>query len=133
MNFTCIKNDILGKEYSLSFAFISAKKSRELNKTYRGKDKPTNILSFPLSKNEGEILICKEIAKRDAPKFGRTFSEFLGFLLIHGMLHLKGMKHSSRMEAAENKYDKKYFYRNRRRILNDKSRGRRIFRGRKKS
>ena len=104
MNFTRIKNDILGKKYSLSFAFINAKKSRELNKTYRGKNQPTNILSFPLSKNEGEILICKEVARKDAPKFGKTFNKFLGFLFIHGMLHLKGMKHSSRMEIEEEKY-----------------------------
>ena len=133
MNFARIKNDILGKNYSLSLAFVSKKKSCELNKTYRGKDKPTNILSFPLSKDEGEILICKEIARKDAPKFGRTSSEFLSFLFIHGMLHLKGMKHGSRMEAAEKKYDEKYFYRNRRGILNDKSHRRRIFKGRKKS
>ena len=133
MNFARIKNDILGKKYSLSFAFINAKKSRELNKTYRGKNQPTNILSFPLSKNEGEILICKEVARKDAPKFGKTFNEFLGFLFIHGMLHLKGMKHSSRMEREEKKYDQKYFHRNRCGILNDESRGRRIFKGRKKS
>jgi len=104
MDFSRIKNDILGKKYSLSLAFISVKKSRQLNKRYRGEDKATNILSFPLSKNEGEILICKEVARKDAPKFDKTSSQFLGFLVIHGMLHLKGMRHGSIMEKAEKKY-----------------------------
>jgi len=110
--FVILKNDILGEKYSLSLAFISAKKSKEINKAYRGKDNPTNILSFPLSKTEGEILICPSTVKKETKKFDRNFRELLGFLVIHGMLHLKGMEHSSRMEREEKKYDQKYFSRN---------------------
>jgi probable rRNA maturation factor len=128
-----IKNDILGAKYSLSMAFVGEKISKELNKKYRGKNKPTNILSFCLSKKDGEIVICPKVVKREAKNFDRTFPEFLGFLVIHGMLHLKGMEHSSRMEIAEEKYDKKYFYRNRHRILHNENRGGRIFKRRKKS
>ena len=80
------------------------------------KNKPTNILSFPLSKKEGEILICPSITKKQLKKFGRTYPELLQFLVIHGLLHLKGMQHSSRMEVSEQKYDKKYFHWNRSRI-----------------
>jgi probable rRNA maturation factor len=128
-----IKNDILGKKYSLSIAFVGEKESQSINKKYRKKNKPTNILSFCLRKNEGEIIICPTIVKQEAKKFSKTFSQFLGFLVIHGMLHLKGLEHSSTMEEAEKKYDQKYFYRNRRRIIRDASRGRRIFKRRKKS
>lgn len=110
--FVILKNDILGEKYSLSLAFISTKKSREINKAYRNKDNPTNILSFPLSKTEGEILICPSTVKKETKKFNRNFRELLGFLVIHGMLHLKGMEHSSRMEREEKKYDQKYFSRN---------------------
>ena len=131
--FADIKNDILGKNYSLSLAFVSEKESRIINKKYRGKDKSTNILSFPLHKNEGEIVMCPAVAKKEAESFEKTFRQFLGFLVIHGMLHLKGMKHSSRMERAEEKYDQKYFSRNRRRVVHDADRGRRIFERRKKS
>jgi len=109
--FVIIKNDILGKEYSLSLAFIDEKKSREINKTYRNKDKSTNVLSFPLSKKDGEILICPAVVKKETKKFNKNFKELLGFLVIHGMLHLKGMGHSSRMEEEEKKYDQKYFSR----------------------
>jgi probable rRNA maturation factor len=133
MEFNRVKNEILGKDYSLSIAFVNAKKSREINKKYRNKNKPTSILSFALSKNTGELILCKEIIKRELKKFNRTFRQFLGFLVIHGMLHLKGMEHSSRMERAEAKYDQKYFYRNRCGVVHDASRGRRIFKRRKKS
>ncbi len=128
-----IKNDILGKKYSLSIAFISPKKSREINKKYRKIDKPTNILSFSFNKNEGEILLCSGVIKKETKEFGRTYKELLGFLVIHGMLHLKGYEHSSRMERAEEKYDKKYFNRNRRGLVRHQSSSSRISKRRKKS
>jgi len=131
--FSDIKKNILGKTYSLSIVFINVKKSQELNKTYRKKNKPTNILSFPLSKKEGEMLICPSIAKKQLKDFDRNFKEMIGFLVIHGMLHLKGMKHGAKMEVVEKKYDKKYFYRNRCRVFHNESCNGRISKGRKKS
>jgi len=131
--FEKIKNDILGKKYELSIALVSEKKSREINKKYRNKDKPTNILSFELSKNEGEIILCPALIKTEAKDFSRTFAEFIGFLVIHGMLHLKGFEHSSTMERAEEKYDQKYFSRNRCGILDYEDRRGRILQRRKKS
>ena len=128
-----MKNDILGKRYELSIALVSEKKSRELNKKYRHKDKSTNVLSFALTKQSGEIILCPTVAKREAKKFGKNFKQFMGFLVIHGMLHLKGMEHSSTMEKREEKYDKKYFCGDRRGIVHDTSRGRRISKRRKKS
>ena len=128
-----IKKEILGEDYSLSIVYVSEKKSREINRNYRQKDNPTNILSFPLSKKSGEILLCPNVIKREAPNFDKNFEGWLGFLVIHGTLHLKGMQHSDRMEEAEKKYDKKYFDRNRYGISNDKNSRRRISSGRKKS
>ncbi len=103
-----IKKDILGKDYSLSVAYISEKKSQELNNHYRKKDKPTNVLSFSLRKNEGEILLCKNVIKKEAPNFGKTYQGFLGFLVIHGMLHLKGYEHGRNMDELEKFYCKKF-------------------------
>ncbi len=99
-----VKNDILGREYSLSVALVAEKKSREINKKYRKKDKPTNVLSFAFSENEGEILLCPTVIKREAKNLDRTYKEWLDFLVVHGMLHLKGMKHGALMEKAEKKY-----------------------------
>ena len=104
MRFKKLKNEILGKDYSLSIAFVDAKKSQEINKKYRNKNKATNILSFPLRKNMGEIVLCPAIIKREAKSFRKTFRQFLDFLIIHGMLHLKGFKHGAKMEKLEKKY-----------------------------
>ena len=104
MPFLSIKEKILGKKYNLTIIFCTPKESQERNKKYRGKDNPTNILSFPLSDDEGEIYISLSSARPDAKKFDLTYIEFLHLLIIHGMLHLKGYEHSSTMEELENKY-----------------------------
>ncbi|MFA6094511.1 MAG: rRNA maturation RNase YbeY [Candidatus Paceibacterota bacterium] len=100
------KNKILGKKYELGIIFASSTLSHKLNLEYRKKDKPTNILSFPLSKTEGEIYICPAVARTEAKKFGRTYEKFVGLLVIHGLLHLKGFTHGSTMESEEARYRK---------------------------
>ncbi|HAS80624.1 MAG: putative rRNA maturation factor [Candidatus Nomurabacteria bacterium GW2011_GWE1_32_28] len=99
-----LKNNILGKNYSLSLAYISKGKIKEINKNYRNKNNATNILSFSLSKTSGEILICPTLVKKETKKFDKNFKELLVFLIIHGMLHLKGFDHGRKMEKAEEKY-----------------------------
>ena len=104
--FAMMKAKILGSKYNLSLVFIDEKKSQELNKTYREKDKSTNVLSFPYSKKDGEIFICIKVAKTQASDYDKTWQQFVGFLVIHGMLHLKGMQHGSTMEVQEGKFSK---------------------------
>ena len=106
--FGAIKEASLGKKYSLSLVFIGHKKSRTLNKSYRGKDKSTNILSFSYEKNEGEIFINLNKARKEAVHFGRKFQNYISFLFIHGLMHLKGMRHGSTMERAEIKLRKRF-------------------------
>lgn len=108
VDFLNIKNAGLGKNYSLSLVFIGEKKSKELNFAYRGKNKPTNILSFPLSKTSGEIFICMNVARREAKSFDRKLDNFIAFLFIHGLTHLKGLTHGDTMERAEIKLRKKF-------------------------
>lgn len=103
-----MKNAILGQGYNLSLVFIGGTMSRSLNRAYRGKDKPTDVLSFPLSKTEGEIFINFTRAEIEAKKFKRETGNFVLFLVIHALCHLKGMTHSSRMEALEKKYRAKF-------------------------
>lgn len=102
--FSDMKNAILGKEYDLSLVIVGPTKIKELNRAYRDIDKPTDILSFPLEKDSGEIFICPSLSRIEAKKFDKPYENFLGFLFIHGLLHLKGMEHSSTMEAEEAKY-----------------------------
>lgn len=106
--FASIKNASLGKEYSLSLVFIGEKRSKELNLKYRGKNKPTNVLSFTLDKKSGEIFITPRVVKKEMKKFGRNYPNMLGFLFIHGIMHLKGMEHGDRMDRAEAELRKKF-------------------------
>lgn len=101
--FAKIAEAVLGKEYDCSLVIVNSKKSQELNSTYRGKNTPTNILSFPLDENEGEIFLDLKKAREDARNFDRSYSNFIGFLFIHGLLHLKGHDHGTKMENAEKK------------------------------
>ena len=98
-----IKNKVLGEKYNLSLVFIGDKLSQKLNKQYRKKDKITNVLSFSLTKNEGEIFINLFRAKTEASYFSYSLKDFIAFLLIHSLVHLKGFKHSGRMDREEQK------------------------------
>ncbi len=93
-----IKDEVLGKEYDLSLAFLNAKEMRDVTIRTKKKDKVSNVLSFPLSKTSGEILICKNAA----PPFS------VGYLFIHGLFHLKGLKHGARMESQERRILKQF-------------------------
>ncbi|MEK7614128.1 MAG: rRNA maturation RNase YbeY [Patescibacteria group bacterium] len=106
--FVNLKNTVLGKNYQLSVAFVGSKESKKLNKKYRGKNNPADILSFPFSKDEGEIIICLSQARKNAKNFEKTFANFLPFLYIHGLFHLKGLSHGSIMEKKEAGVRKKF-------------------------
>lgn len=106
--FCKMKEAVLGKNYDLSLVFIGNKRSQELNKKYRNKDKPTSILSFPLDNTQGEIFINLAFSKKQAEDFERTEKNFIAFLFIHGLFHLKGYDHGSTMEAEEKKIRNKF-------------------------
>lgn len=106
--FAKIKDFAMGKNYSLSLVFIGEKKSRELNNSYRGKDKSTNILSFPLTKKNGEIFITLKVVERQTKSFERKFDNLVAFLFIHGLMHLKGYDHGDTMERLETKLRKQF-------------------------
>jgi len=106
--FVSMKEHILGEKYELSLVFVGDTLSRKLNKTYRGKDKPANVLSFPLEKNAGEIFINLREARKDAPRFKKSYNSFVGVLFMHGCLHLKGLDHGKKMDAEEKRLSKKF-------------------------
>lgn len=107
--FLLIKEKLLGKTFDLTVVFCTPEESRERNKSYRGKDYPTNILSFPLSDREGEIYISLSTARRDAKNFDMSYRKFLHLLFVHGCLHLKGHDHGSTMEKIEERHLNKFY------------------------
>lgn len=104
-----IKDDILDTSYDVSIVVVGDKKARTLNQEYRGKDYIPNVLSFPIDETMGEIFINSKTAILEAPKFNLSSTEYLYYLLIHSMLHLKGLDHSDEMSVQEALYMKKYF------------------------
>lgn len=109
-----MKDAALGKQYELSLAFVGDAESRRINIQTRGKDYVPNVLSFELMKpskgeqGSGEIFINPKEAARQAPAFGRTPSNMIAFLFIHGLCHLKGLDHGSKMERTEAKLRKEF-------------------------
>lgn len=72
------------------------------------KDKASNVLAFPLSRASGEILICKATAKKEAKLYSMTQEVFVNYLFIHGLLHLKGLKHGATMEHEERRIMRRF-------------------------
>jgi probable rRNA maturation factor len=103
-----IKNDILGTTYDVSLVFIGLRRAQTLNQTTRGKSYTPNVLSFPLSTKAGEIYITPRKAATEAKQYGHTPREHVGYLFIHGLLHLKGLDHGTKMDTLEKKYLKKH-------------------------
>lgn len=77
----------------------------DLNRTFRGKDKPTDVLSFPSLPMDrpflGDIAVAYGISASDAELQGKTLSDHLVHLLIHGYLHLLGFDHETDKDAAD--------------------------------
>ncbi|MEK7566923.1 MAG: rRNA maturation RNase YbeY [Patescibacteria group bacterium] len=114
LNWKKFKNKILGKNYDLSLVFMGSKEISRINKKYRGKNKPTNVLAFPLGARSGEIFIDLPLAYKEAKTGGKLRSKHLIFLYIHALLHLNGFKHDTDkqlkiMNRAEQKWLKTSF------------------------
>ncbi len=106
--FHVVKDHILGKDYEMSLVFTTKEKALELNITHRQKDYVPNILSFPYTKESGDIFIHLATAKKQHADFDLNFEDYILFLFIHGCLHLKGSEHSSTMEKEEIRLLKKF-------------------------
>jgi probable rRNA maturation factor len=92
--------EVLGlSKVELSIALVSDAQIKRLNKLYRNKDKPTDVLSFPIGEKVedwlilGDIVISVDTAKRQAKELGHSLEEELKRLLVHGLVHLLGYDH----------------------------------------
>jgi len=99
--FEKMAKEILGDAYELSLVLCGDSLAQKMNKTYRKKSYKPNVLSFPLSKYEGEIFLNVQCAIREARKYGTIPQKRLALLFVHGCFHLKGLKHGTKMENAE--------------------------------
>ncbi|WP_068311112.1 rRNA maturation RNase YbeY [Polycladidibacter hongkongensis] len=93
----------------ISLVFTNDNAVQKLNNQWRGKNKPTNVLSFPGDEGEylpygpllGDIVIARETVEREAAELDTPFSHHLTHLIVHGTLHLFGYDHQISEEAEE--------------------------------
>ena len=98
--------DAKEKDYEINLNIVSLAKIQELNHTYRSKNKPTNVLSFPFE-NEfsldirllGDIVVSHEIINKEATEQNKTFYAHWAHIIIHSCLHLMGYDHIIEEEA----------------------------------
>jgi probable rRNA maturation factor len=91
-----------------SVQVVNNDEMRELNLTWRGKDKPTNVLSFPMELPEevepkilGDVVLCADVIKAEANQQHKPLQAHWAHMVIHGMLHLQGYDHIEDSEAEE--------------------------------
>ena len=87
---------------------VNDDESQTLNSEYRGKDKPTNVLSFPFDvppgvpcDHLGDLVICAPVVQAEAEEQGKTPESHWAHMVVHGMLHLQGFDHMDEAEAGE--------------------------------
>ncbi len=89
-----------GKE--LVLVFLEPQVAKKLNYQFRGKNYATDVLSFdPIDPESiGELVICPQVLKKQAKAHGLSFNLELGYMVLHGVLHLLGFEHEENEEAA---------------------------------
>ena len=90
----------------LSVRFVDADESQTLNRDYRGKDAPTNVLSFGVELPPGvdlpllgDLVICHPVVVREASEQGKSLADHYAHMVVHGTLHLLGYDHIDDAEA----------------------------------
>jgi probable rRNA maturation factor len=99
----CDFPDNFPDESSLTVLLGSDAKLRALNRNFRGKNKPTNVLSFPASPNQGgyrgDIALAYGVTAREAKAAGKSLGDHAAHLVVHGVLHLAGYDHVRARDA----------------------------------
>jgi len=96
------------KPFELTIRLVDSNEGRQLNYQYRGKDKATNVLSFPFEVPAGieldllgDLVICVDVVEQEAIEQNKTANAHWAHMVIHGCLHLLGFDHINDDEAEE--------------------------------
>ena len=95
-------------EVEMTVRSVDEAESHELNLNYRGKDRPTNVLSFPFECPDevelpllGDLVICRQVVEREAQEQDKPVMAHWAHMVVHGSLHLLGYDHIEDVEAEE--------------------------------
>lgn len=96
------------EESEVTIRLVDTAESHDLNLTYRGMDKPTNVLSFPFEAPPGmempllgDLIICRQVVEREAKEQDVSLDSHWAHMVVHGSLHLLGYDHIEDEEAEE--------------------------------
>lgn len=95
-----LEDVLVAFDADIAIALSDDAQVRQLNKDYRDKDKPTNVLSFPNSLGGGDVILAFETINREAEEQGKNPRDHAEHLVIHGCLHIMGYDHENDEEAA---------------------------------
>lgn len=97
-----------GEEFEVTIRIVDEEESHALNHEYRGKDKPTNVLSFPFEAPPGlelpllgDLVICTQVVEKEAKEQQKPLLHHWAHMTVHGILHLRGYDHINDDEAEE--------------------------------
>jgi probable rRNA maturation factor len=90
----------------LTLRFVDEEEGRALNRSYRGKDYATNVLTFAYAESEddpvsGDIVLCCPVVEREASEQDKPLEAHYAHLIVHGVLHAQGYDHEDEDEAKE--------------------------------
>ena len=99
-------DEIRTSEGSVSIKFLGKKEMQSMNKKFRSKDTPTNVLAFPIDNSLdldtdslGDIAICHEVVLKEAKEQNKEVRDHMAHIFIHGVLHLLGYDHHQEAQA----------------------------------
>lgn len=85
----------------VTIRYIDRPEARTLNGAFRGKDYPTNVLTFPLSPEVADIAICAAVVRSEAAAQKKALADHHAHMVVHGVLHAAGFDHQTEGEALE--------------------------------
>ena len=85
---------------SVTLRVVGAAESNRLNRTYRGKARPTNVLSFPYDRRHGDVVLCHPVIRKESRQQKKSLRAHYAHLVVHGVLHLRGYDHVTKRGAA---------------------------------
>jgi len=92
----------LAQDADVTLRIVNQTEGRRLNREFRGKDYPTNVLTFAYSDQRplaGDIVLCAPVVRREAQAQQRSLTAHYAHLVVHGILHLQGYDHQRAVEA----------------------------------
>jgi probable rRNA maturation factor len=88
-------------KHELTIVFLDTGPAKALNLQFRGKDYATDILSFAGQQDGAELVLCPQVVRRQAKEHGLSFRAELGYMILHGYLHLLGYDHEKSEKQAK--------------------------------